>query len=95
MVDVVAYELFYLLALDARKFPAGKARISAEGTIAFAFLMCAVSLILIVMCARELAAGQEQKVNAFHLPADIAVGVAFSTKLALFLYCWALKDIYY
>lgn len=80
--------------MDPRRFPAGKARISTAGNIVFAFLMCAVSLILIVMSARELAAGQEQEVNAFHLPAVIAVGVAFGTKLALFLYCWALKDIY-
>ncbi|GME64428.1 putative cation diffusion facilitator 1 protein [Neofusicoccum parvum] len=80
--------------MDPHKFPAGKARISTAGNIVFAFLMCAVSLILIVMSARELAEGQEQEVNKFHLPAVIAVGVAFGTKLALFLYCWALKDIY-
>lgn len=29
--------------------------------------------------------------NNFHLPSIIAVGIAFGTKLSLFLYCYAIR----
>ncbi|KAB2574851.1 Metal tolerance protein 3 [Lasiodiplodia theobromae] len=80
--------------VDAQRFPSGKARISTAGNIVFSFLMCAVSLILIVMSARDLAAGSDAETKDFYLPSVIAVAVAFCTKLALFFYCWALKDLY-
>ncbi|KAI9705682.1 MAG: hypothetical protein M1820_005092 [Bogoriella megaspora] len=80
--------------VDPRKFPSGKARIETAGNIVFCFLMFAVSAILIVMSARELAEGSSQATTAFHLPSVIAVAVAFVTKLILFLYCWALRNKY-
>ncbi|KAI9825527.1 MAG: hypothetical protein M1819_000519 [Sarea resinae] len=80
--------------VDTRKFPSGKARIETAGNIVFCFLMTAVSLILIVMSAKELADGSNSATSSFHLPSVIAVAIAFVTKLALFCYCWALRDIY-
>ncbi|KAJ5332872.1 hypothetical protein MYU51_008911 [Penicillium brevicompactum] len=78
--------------VDPRKFPAGKARIETAGNICFCFLMTAVSFILIAFSIRELAVGSEDETQNFHLPSVIAVSVAFATKLALFLYCWALRN---
>lgn len=81
--------------VDPRRFPSGKARIENAGNIVFCFIMTAVSLVLIVMSARDLAAGNGgQETSTFHLPAVIAVSVAFCTKLALFLYCWSLRNKY-
>ncbi|KAJ5961284.1 uncharacterized protein N7479_008434 [Penicillium vulpinum] len=78
--------------VDPRKFPAGKARIETAGNICFCFLMTAVSFIIIAFSIRELAVGSEEETQNFHLPSVIAVAVAFATKLALFLYCWALRN---
>lgn len=80
--------------VDSRKFPSGKARIENAGNIVFCFLMSSVSFILIVLSARDLAAGSEAETLKFHLPSVIAVGIAFTTKLGLFLYCWALRNKY-
>jgi divalent metal cation (Fe/Co/Zn/Cd) transporter len=56
--------------------------------------MTAVSLIIIVQSVRDLAAGSTTRTNPFHLPSVIAVGVAFTVKLSLFLYCYALRNMY-
>jgi len=80
--------------VDSRRFPSGKARIENAGNIVFCFLMTSVSFILIVLSIRDLAAGSEEATTGFHLPSVIAVGIAFTTKLGLFLYCWALRNKY-
>jgi len=80
--------------VDPRKYPSGKARIETAGNIVFCFLMCAVSFILIVLSARDLAAGSETLTSDFHLPSVIAVGIAFLTKLTLFIYCYSLRNQY-
>lgn len=80
--------------VDGRKFPSGKARIETAGNICFCFLMCSVSFILIVLSARDIAAGSSTETTKFHLPSVVAVAVAFATKFALFLYCWALRNKY-
>lgn len=81
--------------VDPRKFPAGRARIENAGNIVFAFLMISVSFILIAFSIQDLAqhAGQDDT-KSFHLPSVIAVAVAFTTKLCLFLYCWGIKHEY-
>ncbi|KAJ5082700.1 hypothetical protein N7532_011743 [Penicillium argentinense] len=78
--------------VDPRKFPAGKARIETAGNICFCCLMTAVSLIIIAFSIREIVEGSETLLAAFHLPSVIAVSVAFFTKLALFIYCFALRN---
>lgn len=82
-------------SVDPRKFPSGKARIETAGNIAFCFLMCSVSFILIVLSAKELSDGNGgKKTSEFHLPSVIAVAIAFCVKLCLFCYCWALRNKY-
>ena len=80
--------------VDPRRFPSGKARIETAGNIVFCFLMTAVSFILIVVSAVQLSTGSHEDTKPFWLPSIIAVAVAFCTKLALFLYCWALRNQY-
>lgn len=83
--------------VDPRRFPSGKARIETAGNIVFCFLMTAVSFILIVLSIMELSHGTPSTGNStksFHLPSVIAVAVAFTTKLALFAYCWTLRNVY-
>lgn len=80
--------------VDPRRFPSGKARIETSGNIFFCFLMTAVSFILIVLSAQQLATGSDGETRSFHLPSVVAVAVAFATKLVLFLYCWALRNKY-
>lgn len=78
--------------VDPRKFPAGKARIETAGNICFCFLMTSVSFIIIAFSIKELNDGSDSKTEAFHLTSVIAVAVAFSTKLVLFCYCFALRN---
>ena len=80
--------------VDPRRFPSGKARIETAGNIVFCFLMTAVSLILIVLSIQELVEGSQSETREFHLPSVLAVAIAFCTKLALFFYCWALRNVY-
>ncbi|EER38090.1 cation diffusion facilitator [Histoplasma capsulatum var. duboisii H88] len=80
--------------VDARKFPAGKARIETAGNIFFCFLMTSVSLILISFSAKSLSDGNTEETLGFHIPPIVAVCIAFSTKFALFVYCWALRNQY-
>ncbi|KKZ64260.1 hypothetical protein EMCG_09758 [[Emmonsia] crescens] len=80
--------------VDARKFPAGKARIETAGNIFFCFIMTAVSLILIAFSAKSFADGSNEETLGFKIPPIVAVCIAFATKLALFLYCWALRNQY-
>lgn len=57
--------------------------------------MTAVSFILIVESIRSLVEGNDgSETGSFHLPSVIAVAIAFATKFALFLYCWALRHKY-
>ncbi|KAI9735334.1 MAG: hypothetical protein M1818_006529 [Claussenomyces sp. TS43310] len=79
--------------VDPNRFPSGKARLETVGNIAFCFIMTSVSFILIALSTKELADGH-QGLNRFHLPSVIAVAIAFVTKFALWIYCWALKDQY-
>jgi cation diffusion facilitator family transporter len=77
--------------VNTQKYPAGKARIETVGNVFFSFIMMAVSLILVAFSCQELAEGGDA---SFHLPAVVAVAVAFTVKLCLFLYCWALRNKY-
>lgn len=80
--------------VDPRRFPSGKARIETAGNIVFCFLMTAVSWIIIVLSVMELKGGNKHETKNLHLPSVIAVAVAGATKLALFCYCWTLRNVY-
>lgn len=77
---------------DPCRFPAGKARLETVGNIIFCFLMTTVSVIIVAFAAQELVQARPDK--HLHLASVISVCAAFSTKLALFLYCWSIKDRY-
>ncbi|KAL8858154.1 MAG: hypothetical protein Q9178_005331 [Gyalolechia marmorata] len=96
--------------VDPRRFPSGKARVETAGNIGFCFIMTAVSILLIVLSAMELAErnpasrdcvpGPENnncappKTKPFVLPSIIIVVFAFLTKFCLFCYCWTLRNVY-
>lgn len=80
--------------VDSRTYPSGKARIETAGNIVFCFLMTSVSFVIIVLSISDLIKGLDRKTRPLHLPSLISVGIAFFTKLALFLYCWALRNTY-
>lgn len=80
--------------VNPRKFPQGKARIETAGNITFCFIMCAVSLVLLVVSALELSEGSPTPTTKFHLQSIIAVAVALGVKTALFLYCYPLRHKY-
>ena len=80
--------------VDPRRFPSGKARIETAGNIVFCFLMTSVSWIIIVLSLMELKSGSEAHTKNLHIPSVIAVAVAATTKLALFCYCWTLRNVY-
>jgi cation diffusion facilitator family transporter len=80
--------------VNARDYPAGKSRIETAANITFCFLMTAVSFLLFVLSIMELAQGSTTTTKPFHLTSIIVVGVAFGVKLALFFYCWALRNKY-
>jgi len=56
--------------------------------------MITVSMILIVMSARDLATADHGATKPFNLSSVIAVCVALATKLALFFYCYSLRNTY-
>ncbi|KAG8882341.1 hypothetical protein FRB97_008355 [Tulasnella sp. 331] len=76
--------------LDANKWPVGGARLQTIGNITYGSLMAAVNLVVIVECCRDLITSNGD--IKFHLIPLIAVGVALGVKLALFLYCFALRN---
>ena len=80
--------------VDPRRFPSGKARIETAGNIVFCFLMTSVSFIIIVLSLLELKSGDTSPTKPLHIPSIIAVAIAAVTKLALFAYCWALRNSY-
>jgi len=80
--------------VDPARFPSGKARIETAGNIGFSCLMMAVSLVLIVLSTRDLVAHSGPETTHLHLPSVIAVAVALSTKITLFIYCTPLRNTY-
>ena len=82
--------------VNPRKFPQGKARIETAGNITFCFLMCAVSIVIIVSAVRELAEGVKNhpQTNKLYVSSTAAVSVAIGVKTLLFLYCYPLRNKY-
>lgn len=76
---------------NARKWPQGKARIENAGNISFCFIMCAVSLVLIVVSIQQIADGSETITTPFHLPSIVVISVATVVKIILFAYCYSLR----
>ncbi|KAI9791401.1 MAG: hypothetical protein M1816_003968 [Peltula sp. TS41687] len=79
--------------VDARRFPSGKARIETAANISFCFLMCSVSVVLIVSSIRELAQGPAQP-KRLYAQSIAAVVISMVVKFLLFLYCSTLRNKY-
>jgi len=79
--------------VDPLKYPSGGSRLENIGNIVYAFVMGSVSLILIVESIRSIASHGGNETNEFHVSATVAVGVAFLTKLCLFLYCFTIRKM--
>ncbi|QRV91598.1 cation efflux family protein [Ceratobasidium sp. AG-Ba] len=78
--------------LDTNKWPVGGSRLETIGNISYGQLMGAVNLVIIVESIRALVTHGDGDTNKLHIPSIIAVAVAFGVKLALFLYCYALRN---
>jgi len=69
---------------------------STVGNIVFSFIMMSVSLVLIVESIRDIASNASNpstdSTTDFHVPAIVAVSVAFFVKFCLFCYCWGLRE---
>lgn len=77
--------------VDERKWPAGGSKFENVGNCVYAFLMGAVSIILVVESIRDIATHGDDATKGLHIPSLVAVGVAFFAKLCLFFYCMALR----
>jgi len=65
------------------------------GNVVFSFIMMAVSVVLIVESIQEIGsrAGKPgNETTEFHVPAIVAVTIAFLVKFCLFCYCWGLRQ---
>ncbi|KAL7410780.1 hypothetical protein BDY24DRAFT_343675 [Mrakia frigida] len=81
------------LTADPLKWPQGGARFETIGNVVYAFLMGAVNMILIVESIRTIVTHNgEEETTKLNWPSLVAVGIAFLTKFALFLFCWGIKD---
>ncbi|KAL0576419.1 hypothetical protein V5O48_005555 [Marasmius crinis-equi] len=78
--------------IDIHKYPGGGARLTVIGNIVYSFAMLTVSIILIAFSAQDLASHKDNDTNDFSIPSVVAVGVAFFTKLLLFLYCYSIRN---
>jgi protein-S-isoprenylcysteine O-methyltransferase Ste14 len=68
---------------------------STVGNVVFSFIMMTVSVVLIVESLQEIGTHARKSGNEtteFHVPAILAVTIAFFVKLCLFCYCWGLRN---
>jgi hypothetical protein len=69
---------------------------STVGNIVFSFIMMSVSFVLIVESIRDIATNATNPTTDgttdFHVPAIVAVSIAFFVKFCLFCYCWGLRE---
>lgn len=77
--------------VDEKKWPMGGSRFESIGNIVYGGLMGMVNLILIVESIRSIATHKSGDTTDIHIPSLIAVGIAFVTKFALFLYCFSIR----
>lgn len=75
---------------DSPRWPAGAARLGNAGNICFAFVLMAVSLVLVVESIRALASPHHE-LGKFAVPAIVAAACGFSIKLFLAIYCFTFR----
>lgn len=81
------------LRADEKKWPMGGSRFESIGNIVYGGLMGMVNLILVVESIRSVAthSSNDGDTTKLHIPSLVAVGAAFLTKLALFIYCFSIR----
>lgn len=77
--------------VDEKKWPMGGSRFESIGNIVYGALMGMVNLILIVESIRSIATHKSGDTTNLHIPSLIAVGIAFLTKFALFIFCFSIR----
>ncbi|KAK0470303.1 CDF-like metal transporter [Desarmillaria tabescens] len=78
--------------VDFDKYPGGGARLTTIGNIVYSCAMLSVSVLLVAFSVQDLVTHKGGDTLDFHVPSVIAVGVAFVTKLLLFLYCFSIRN---
>ncbi|KAM0750563.1 CDF-like metal transporter [Meredithblackwellia eburnea MCA 4105] len=76
---------------DRNKYPSGGSRFETVGDVTYSFAMLMVSVILICFSIQQLATKDDEGDGKLHIPAIIAVSIAFVTKFILFLYCYSIR----
>ncbi|KAJ6557295.1 CDF manganese transporter [Mycena vulgaris] len=79
------------LSVDPRRYPSGGSRLETIGDIVYAGAMGSVSVVLIAFSIQDLVKGSSGS-EALHIPAVVVVGIAFVTKLLLFIYCYSIRS---
>lgn len=78
--------------IDLRRYPSGGAKFETCGEILFTLIMSSASVVLLVLSIQVVATHTaDTPRDILHVPAIVAVGVSFLTKLALFFYCHPLR----
>ncbi|KAG7444712.1 CDF-like metal transporter [Guyanagaster necrorhizus] len=95
--DPVANLLLNLLhhksrSVDFVKYPSGGARLTTIGNIVYSFAMLSVSILLVAFSIQDLSTHKDGETLDFNVPSVIAVGIAFVTKVLLFLYCFSIRN---
>ncbi|PBK67829.1 CDF-like metal transporter [Armillaria solidipes] len=78
--------------VDFDKYPGGGARLTTIGNIVYSFAMLSVSILLVAFSIQDLTTHKDGETLNFNVPSVIAVGVAFVTKVLLFLYCFSIRN---
>ncbi|KAK0494063.1 CDF-like metal transporter [Armillaria luteobubalina] len=78
--------------VDFDKYPGGGARLTTIGNIVYSFAMLSVSILLVAFSIQDLTTHKDGETLDFHVPSVVAVGVAFVTKVLLFLYCFSIRN---
>ncbi|KAK0204377.1 CDF manganese transporter [Desarmillaria ectypa] len=78
--------------VDFDRYPGGGARLTTIGNIVYSFAMLSVSILLVAFSIQDLTTHKDGETLEFNVPSVIAVGVAFITKVLLFLYCFSIRN---
>lgn len=82
----------YAARVDLRKYPSGGSRFETIGNIIYSAVMGCASVVLVVESLQALIQHDTPENQIYHIPAVITVCVSFLAKLALFCYCWAIRN---
>ncbi|KAK0472073.1 CDF manganese transporter [Armillaria novae-zelandiae] len=78
--------------VDFDKYPGGGARLTTIGNIVYSFAMLSVSILLVAFSIQDLTTHKDGETLDFNVPSVVAVGIAFITKVLLFLYCFSIRN---